>query len=52
VNFRAVDKGASEETAETLNGMFRADFYRSGGKEITDNAVRGRRCRAATAPST
>lgn len=38
VNFRAVDKDASEETAETLNGMFRADYYRSGGKEITDSA--------------
>lgn len=38
VNFREVDKGASAETAETLNGMFRADFYRSHGPEVFDNA--------------
>src|SRR4051812_34689862 len=33
VNFRGVDKGASEETAETMNGMFRADFYVSKGQQ-------------------
>jgi hypothetical protein len=38
VNYRAVDKGASDETAETLNGMYRADFYRSHGQQIVDNA--------------
>lgn len=38
VNFRAVDNGASEETADTLDGMFRADYYASNGKEATDNA--------------
>lgn len=37
-NFRGVDKGADEDTAETMNGMFRADFYRSNGKQVTDNA--------------
>lgn len=37
VDFRGVDKGADEDTAETLNGMFRADFYRSAGKQATDN---------------
>jgi hypothetical protein len=38
VNFRGVDKGADEETAETLDGMFRADYYRSHGSQATDNA--------------
>jgi hypothetical protein len=38
VNFRGVDKGASEETAETMNGMFRADFYVSKGQQAADNA--------------
>jgi len=38
VDFRAVDKDASEQTAETLNGMFRADFYRSNGQQATDCA--------------
>jgi hypothetical protein len=38
VNFRAVDNGASKETADTLDGMFRADYYVSNGKEATDNA--------------
>lgn len=38
VEYRAVDKGADDKTAETLNGMFRADFYRSHGQQATDNA--------------
>lgn len=38
VNFRAVGDEASEQTAETLNGMFRADLYASKGQEATDNA--------------
>ncbi len=38
VDFRAVDKDASEDTAETLNGMFRADFYNSKGQQATDCA--------------
>lgn len=38
VDFRAVDKDASEETAQVLNGMFRADLYWSKGQQATDNA--------------
>lgn len=38
VNFRAIDKDATEETADTLNGMFRADYYRSHGQQVFDNA--------------
>lgn len=38
VDFRPVDKGADDETADTMNGMFRADFYRSHGQQATDNA--------------
>lgn len=36
--FRGVDKGADEDTAELLNGMFRADYYRSKGGQATDSA--------------
>jgi len=38
VNFRAVAKGASEETAEVMNGMFRADAYASKAQQVFDNA--------------
>jgi hypothetical protein len=38
VNFRGVSKDSSEETAKTLNGMFRADLYASKGQQAADNA--------------
>ena len=38
VDFRGVGKGADEKTADTLDGMFRADFYVSKGQQATDNA--------------
>jgi hypothetical protein len=38
VNFRGVGKGADEETADTLDGMFRADVYNSKGQQAFDNA--------------
>lgn len=38
VNFRGVDKLADDQTAETMNGMFRADVYWSKGQQATDNA--------------
>lgn len=38
VDFRGVGKGTDEQTAETLDGMFRADFYVSKGQQATDNA--------------
>lgn len=38
VNFRGVDKGADEDTADTLDGMFRADVYWSKGQQAFDNA--------------
>lgn len=38
VNFRGVGDGTSEETAETLNGMYRADLYVSEGQQALDNA--------------
>ena len=38
VNFRPTDDKASEETADTLDGMFRADVYRCKGGQAFDNA--------------
>jgi len=38
VDFRGVGLGADEETADTLDGMFRADYYVSKGQLATDNA--------------
>lgn len=38
VNFRASDSKASEETADTLDGLFRADLYRCKGQQAFDNA--------------
>lgn len=38
VDFRGVGKGTDEKTADTLDGMFRADFYVSKGQQATDNA--------------
>ena len=38
VDFRAVDNGPAEETADTLNGMFRADVYASKGQQAFDCA--------------
>jgi hypothetical protein len=38
VNFRGIDKGADEQTADTLDGMFRADVYASKGQQAFDNA--------------
>jgi portal protein len=38
VNFRGVDKGADEETADTYDAMFRADVYASKGQQAFDNA--------------
>jgi len=38
VNFRGVGAGTSEETAETLNGMFRSDLYACEGSQALDNA--------------
>ena len=38
VNFRGVDKGADEQTADTLDGMFRADAYNSKANQAFDNA--------------
>jgi hypothetical protein len=38
VNYRGIDKGADEQTAETMNGMYRADLYASKGQQALDNA--------------
>lgn len=38
VNFRAVGKGADEDTADLLDGLFRADWYNSKGQQAADNA--------------
>lgn len=38
VNFRGVGKDADSQTAETLNGMFRADAYWSKAGQAYDNA--------------
>lgn len=38
VNFRSVGKGADQQTAETLDGLFRADVYNSKGGQAFDNA--------------
>lgn len=38
VNFRGVGKGADEETASTLDDMFRADVYACKGGQAFDNA--------------
>ncbi len=41
VDFRAVvGTGADEDTAELLDGLFRADMYRSKGQQALDNAAR------------
>lgn len=37
VDYRAVGDKASEDTAETLDGLFRADLYRSKGQQAFDN---------------
>lgn len=38
VNFRAADGKASEDTADMLDGLFRADAYRSKAQQAFDNA--------------
>jgi hypothetical protein len=38
VDFRSVDLSEESDAAETLNGMYLADFYRSKGVEAQDNA--------------
>jgi len=38
VNFRGVGKGADEDTADTLDGIFRADAYRCKAQQALDNA--------------
>jgi hypothetical protein len=38
VNFRAADGKASEDTADMLDGLFRADAYRSKAQQGFDNA--------------
>lgn len=38
VNFRSVGPGADQTTADTLDGMFRADVYASKGQQAFDNA--------------
>lgn len=38
VNFRCADDDADDDTAETLNGMFRADVYASKGQQAFDMA--------------
>jgi hypothetical protein len=38
VNFRPTDDKASEDTAEAMNGMFRADAYWSKAQQALDNA--------------
>lgn len=38
VNFRAADNRASSDTADMLDGLFRADAYRSKAQQAFDNA--------------
>lgn len=38
VNFRPTDDKASEDTADMLDGLFRADAYRSKAQQALDNA--------------
>lgn len=38
VNYRGVGKGTDTETAELMDGMFRADVYASKGSQAFDNA--------------
>lgn len=38
VDFRAKDEDSSDELAETLNGLYRADEQDSGGQEAYDNS--------------
>jgi len=39
VDFRGVGSGSDQDTADFLDGLYRADFWRCKGQQATDNAV-------------